>query len=138
MKTLHLWIGILGLISFLATGQYMDIIHNHLQNMADAPRMLYRSAHIYLLLSASMNLIIGIYSPDNRNAWTWPKYLLSAIILLLPFTFLTAFFQEPLLENFERPYTRLGIYLLFFALGINLIMMGVKRLKSKSLFKPNT
>lgn len=63
MKRIHFWVGVVGMLAFVCTGQYMHIFHNHLEGMADAPRMLYRSAHIYLLLSSIINLAAGVYIP---------------------------------------------------------------------------
>jgi hypothetical protein len=61
VKRLHLLCGVLGLAIFLATGQYMDRWLNHLDGMPDGPRALYRSGHIYILFSASLNLLLGVY-----------------------------------------------------------------------------
>lgn len=56
----HFWIGVGGMCVFALTGQYMDRVLDHLVGMSDGPRMLYRSAHIYILLASMMNLIYGI------------------------------------------------------------------------------
>jgi hypothetical protein len=61
MKRFHLIFGLLLVIVFLLTGQYMDHFHQHLQSMPDGPRMLYRSRHIYILLSGLIHLGIGAY-----------------------------------------------------------------------------
>ena len=52
MRRFHLGAGLLGVLAFLATGQY----HEHLRGMDDAQRLLFRSAHIYLLLASLLNL----------------------------------------------------------------------------------
>ncbi len=68
-KWLHLLFGILGLVAFLFTGQFMDRRLDHLVGMPDGPRALYRSGHIYILFSALLNLLLVLYvvsspSPD--------------------------------------------------------------------------
>ncbi|PYS73641.1 MAG: hypothetical protein DMF69_04235 [Acidobacteria bacterium] len=72
MKRFHLIFGLLLVIAFLLTGQYMDRFLQHLQSMPDGPRMLYRSRHIYILLSGLINLGIGAYfiSPHTVETHT--------------------------------------------------------------------
>ena len=67
LRRLHLAIGIAGLIAFIFTGQYMDRALDHLAGMRDLPRMLYRSAHIYLLFSALLNLVLGFYLVETAG-----------------------------------------------------------------------
>jgi hypothetical protein len=56
MKRVHLICGIAAVFVFLLTGQYMAIYQGHLQGMADLPRMLFRSRHIYILFTGLLNL----------------------------------------------------------------------------------
>lgn len=69
MRRLHFGVGALGVVAFLLTGQYMDRWLGHLAGMADLPRMLYRSAHIYLLFAALLNLLLGLYAEDHPRGW---------------------------------------------------------------------
>jgi hypothetical protein len=43
VRWLHLTVGIVGVVGFLGTGQYMDRAHDHLRGMDDARRLLFRS-----------------------------------------------------------------------------------------------
>lgn len=61
MRPLHLVVGLVGVVGFIATGQYMDLAHDHLRGMDDARRLLFRSTHIYLLFGALVNLALGLY-----------------------------------------------------------------------------
>ncbi|HUF30650.1 MAG TPA: hypothetical protein VMM77_08270, partial [Gemmatimonadaceae bacterium] len=61
MRRLHLAVGMLALLVFILTGQYMDRVHEHLTGRPDGPRLLYRSAHIDLLFAALLNLLLGAY-----------------------------------------------------------------------------
>jgi len=118
---IHFWFGFVGIIIFLLTGQYMDHVHNHLQSMADRPRMFYRSAHIYLLLAAILNLFLGAYLKiDERKLIKFFQYSISGIVLLSPILFLLGFYfeYELALVGFERPYSRAGSYLILLASGL--------------------
>ena len=67
MKRLHLIIGITVIVIFILTGQYLEYVHNRI--LPDGTRMLYRSRHIYLLLSGLLNLILGIYFVPQPRGW---------------------------------------------------------------------
>lgn len=125
----HFWVGVIGILAFLASGQYMYHVHAHLQGMDDGPRMLYRSAHIYLLLCSILNLVVGIYlRPADLRIPALLQYLVSAILLLSPLIMLVGFFLEPLGSNLHRPVTRLGLYALF-AIAALLMVSGIWRRK---------
>lgn len=112
LRRLHLIVGLAALGGFVLTGQYMDLRHAHLEGMADAPRMLFRSAHIYLLLAGLLNLVLALYL--KLESATWRRSLQaagSAMILATPFLFAAAFFREPWLADLARPWARPGIYL---------------------------
>lgn len=112
MRRVHLMVGAIALLAFIATGQYMDRVHAHLAGMPDASRMLYRSAHIYLLFAALINLVLGAYLTSARSAWGRAVQGLGSILLLAtPALFLGAFAVEPGLSDLMRPWARPGIYL---------------------------
>ena len=111
MRRLHLWIGLGGVVAFLLTGQYMDRWLGHLAGVADLPRMLYRSSHIYLLLASLVNLCLGLYLTEESAGWRkWVRRAGSVPIALAPFLLLLAFAREPHLAGFNRPYARPAIY----------------------------
>ena len=114
LRSLHLWVGIATLIVFLLTGQYMHWGYDHLYGMADRPRMMFRSAHIYLLWSGLLNTMLGLYF--EVHARTWAKVLQfigSLAILLGPPLLVMAFVSEPWLTDLVRPYARPAIYIAF-------------------------
>ncbi len=116
----HITVGLLGLVAFLLQGQYMDRFHEHLVNMNDAPRMLYRSGHIYVLFASLLNLVLGTYLPNHRSAiHPAVQMLVSAVVLLAPVLLLLGFFLEPGLEDMSRPYSRPALYALF---GVGVIL----------------
>ena len=105
MRRLHLWIGLSGLVAFILTGQYMDRWLGHMAGMADLPRMLYRSAHIYLLLGSLLNLLLGLYVTEAPAGWRrWARRIGSVPIALAPVFFIVAFAREPHLAGSIRPY----------------------------------
>lgn len=112
LRRLHLAWGALGIVAFLLTGQYMDRVHNHLIGQPDGVRMLFRSAHIYLLLAALMNLLLGIYGRPTQAHWARVTQTLGSLAVLAgPPLFLAAFAWEPWLAGLDRPWARPGIFL---------------------------
>jgi len=110
VRWVHLVVGVAGLVGFLATGQYMDRVHDHLRGMDDARRLLFRSTHIYLLFGALLNLALGLYLPPARGWRWWLRSAGSALIVASPFLAAAGFFTEPWLSGLDRPYSRPAIY----------------------------
>jgi hypothetical protein len=112
LRWLHLGVGVLGVAVFLFTGQFMDRRLGHLEGMPDGPRALYRSAHIYILFSALLNLLLGIYVVTSyRRGVRILQYLGSTLLLIAPLLFTYGFFVETPLGTVERAMTREAIYL---------------------------
>ena len=94
MKRLHLIIGITDVVIFILTGQYMEYVHNRI--LPDGTRMLYRSRHIYLLLSGLLNLILGIYFVPQPRGWRRTVQIAGTILIVLsPAILLAGFFSDP-------------------------------------------
>jgi hypothetical protein len=121
MRWLHLTVGILGVIGFLASGQYMDKVHDHLQGMEDARRLLFRSTHIYLLFGALVNLALGMYLTPVQGWRRWGRLVGSLLVLATPFLVAAGFFVEPWLTGLERPYSRPAIYGCLFGMVLHLL-----------------
>jgi len=96
MRRVHLAVGILTIIAFLATGQFM---RRHAQPMADLEdglRMMYRSRHIYLLGSGLLNLLLGLYLRARAAGWRKSTQAAGSVLLLAaPFLLVLAFLNEP-------------------------------------------
>jgi hypothetical protein len=115
LRRLHLGLGVVTLVAFVLTGQYMDRFLNHLHGMSDGPRMLYRTAHIYLLFSGLLNVLAGIYFVPARAGWRRVLQGIGVLMLLsAPLFFAVGFFREgprSLAEGtLARPFARQGIY----------------------------
>jgi len=130
MKRFHLIFGLLLVIVFLLTGQYMDKVHNHLEGMPDGPRMLYRTRHIFILLSALLHLGIGSYFRYRLERTRRILQLLgSLMITIAPLLFVVGFFQEPKMLGLYTPLSHKGMYLI--AIGTLLhLLSGVNDLES--------
>jgi len=126
MKRFHLIFGIIVLVVFLLTGQYMDRFHEHLQHTPDGPRMLYRTRHIFILMSGLLHLGIGSYFSYRVQTWRRAlQYLGSALITIAPVLITIAFFYEPHLQGLYAPLSKRGIIML--AVGALLhVVSGVK------------
>ena len=126
MKKFHLIFGLLVLVVFLLTGQYMDRYHEHLMYTPDGPRMLYRTRHIFILMSGLLHLGIGSYFSFRAPGWRRILQILgSALITITPVLFTIGFFYEPNLQGLYAPLSKLGLILT--AVGVLLhVVSGVK------------
>lgn len=101
------------LFVFLLTGQYMDKAYAHLHGMADAPRMLFRSRHIYILFCSLLNLGLGTHL--KRELQDWRKrvqWFGSTMIIAGTALFVAAFVYEPAHVNLGyTPFSHDGAYL---------------------------
>ncbi len=114
LRTIHLLVGIAGLVVFAGTGQYMHWVHGGLQTMADGPRLFFRSAHIYLLWSALLNLMLGCYLVRlPRGILRRMQFVGSLAIVLGPLLLGTSFFVEQHNVGLLRPMGQLAIFLSF-------------------------
>lgn len=113
-KALHYWVGILGIVAFVLTGQHMANTLGGLVDIPDGPRMIYRSAHLYLLLCSVLNLALGVYwSEQVGTLRRLAQRVTSIMILVSPALMLLGFFLEPSLGDLTRTYTRVANYGLF-------------------------
>ena len=126
MKRFHLIFGLVLLVVFLLTGQYMDRFHEHLRFTPDGPRMLYRTRHIFILLSGLLHLGIGTYFSSRTQTWRRVlQYAGSALITIAPVLFTIGFFYEPHLQGLYAPLSKKGVIMI--AVGALLhVVSGVK------------
>jgi hypothetical protein len=126
MKRFHLIFGLVVLVVFLLTGQYMDRFHEHLMYTPDGPRMLYRTRHIFILMSGLLHLGIGSYFLSRSQAWRRALQILgSLLITIAPVLFTIGFFYEPKLDDLHAPLSKIGVIIM--AVGALLhVVSGVK------------
>jgi hypothetical protein len=110
MKRLHSVIGLLGIVAFLGTGVFMRLHQPGMVEMDGGTRMIYRSRHVYLLLSGLLNLSLGTYC--RASGRTWRRRLQSigsCLILAAPPLLLAAFVREPHRSDLIRPFSNPAI-----------------------------
>jgi hypothetical protein len=130
MKRFHLIFGLVVVIVFLFTGQYMEYVHNRL--LPDGTRMLYRSRHIYFLLSGLLNMIIGTYYVPQPGGWRRTLQIIgSALFVLAPVLLLVGFFLEPRKGPDQTMIAAFGIFAV--AVGTLLHALSGKRKRDLGL-----
>jgi hypothetical protein len=61
LRRIHLVAGVVALVAFILSGQYMRYVYAHNESVEAATRLMFRSAHIYLLYGALLNMAVGSY-----------------------------------------------------------------------------
>ncbi|MDW3651361.1 MAG: hypothetical protein R8P61_30060 [Bacteroidia bacterium] len=113
LKKLHFFGGILFLIIFILSGQYMQHAFNGLQDLELFERMVFRAEHIYLLLTSLIHLSMGTYlRPYKRIPQEYIQLFSSFLMFLATASFLYSFFHEMPSSEIERPFSRMGLYLM--------------------------
>jgi hypothetical protein len=113
MKRFHLIFGFVVLVVFLLTGQYMDRFHEHLRYTPDGPRMLYRTRHIFILMSGLLHLGLGSYFFARAQTWRRALQMLgSLLITIAPVLFTIGFFYEPYLQGLHAPLSKIGVIIM--------------------------
>ena len=102
------WAGLFVAV-FLATGQYMQAAFPNLYEGDETMRMLYRSAHVYILLAAFINGALAIDLRSRRGARGWFQRVGCALVAASPVIFLLAFFVEPAPGRHDRPFVLCGV-----------------------------
>ncbi len=128
-RNCHLLIGGLGLVLFLLQGQYMARVLG-VAELPDAARMMYRSAHIYLLLACLANVCAGYFMTPALTL-THLQRLISVLLLLSPGLMIWSFFTESTGGTLDRPVASTGLYSLFGAAVILLLHEGYRTFSNR-------
>jgi hypothetical protein len=78
--------------------------------MDDARRLLFRSTHIYLLLTSLLNLALGLYLVAAAGWRRWVQAGGSVLVLAAPVLAAVGFLTEPGLSGLQRPYSAPAVY----------------------------
>lgn len=125
MRRFHIIFGLLVFVVFLLTGQYMDRYHHHLMYMPDGPRMLYRSRHIFILMSGLLHVGIGSYFKYRLQTWRRVLQIVGSILITIAtVVFTIAFFYEPRLTELQNPLSLLAS--IATAVGVLLHLISAK------------
>lgn len=134
MKTLRSAHGVLGglaLLAFVLSGQFMHWFLHHLHGMAWAPRLLYRSAHLYLLWAALLNVLLALHWTPALAGWRQRLQRLgSALILLSPILLAVSFVQDASQQDWLRPWGRWGIYSAFLGVMFQVLAAWPRRIRA--------
>lgn len=121
MKKIHLFSGILFLIAFSLTGQYMLHILDLPNQDMNSQRMLYRASHMYIFFAAATNIAIGCYWVQRQGRFR--KILQnsgSAMLILSQPILLAAFVTEPQTIGPSRDITLLSCVLILAGVALSL------------------
>ncbi len=117
MKRIHLCWGAVAFMGFLATGYHMKTLFTETWPGGDAQRLMHRSAHVYIVFSAMLNVVAGLlYRPFT--GWRSIAQRISSVALLAtPTLFGLAFFLEQPSEDMKRDYVLPGVALSIVSIG---------------------
>ncbi len=114
MRLTHKIVGLVIIVTFLLTGQYMDFNFGEWEGVPLETRMMYRSRHIYVLLAGLLNLALGLYLTWQSRQWRKTAQVAgSSLIIIAPFLLVGAFFTEPAAAPLERWLTLPAVVSLF-------------------------
>ena len=121
MKKLHLIAGVLTLIAFILTGQYLRRAYPNMAGIDDGLRMLLRSRHLYIMLAGAVNAALGLYLTRQARGWRLiVQRLGSALLLVAPVLLIVAFFTEAARGQMNAPLAPFGLYAVFGGIVLHL------------------
>ncbi len=113
INKVHLWLGVVGMVLFLLSGQYFAQAMNGLQDLDDTPRLLLRTSHAYFFFACFINIVFGLYyKAPAKLAWyvLYNQSLVMLSPLLLAYGFVFESFSN---SGIERDIGTLGVVCLF-------------------------
>jgi heme A synthase len=136
MRQLHTIVGLLVIVIFLLTGQYLEYYYPDMDEsgIGEGTRMMLRSRHIYVLLVGLLNVSLGAYFVLREAGWR--RYLQltgSALLLVAAVLSVVAFFYEPLLDGLQRTLTLPSVVCAF--AGTLIHMLSASHASEKNLEK---
>ena len=110
----HRWFGLTSVVVFLVTGLYLRRQHLEVPGVDAAPRMLFRSRHVYLLFARLLKRAIGVRFALPAAARARRIAVGGSIFLLVsPLLRFTAFVLEPMSSGRFGPASALGVFAAF-------------------------
>lgn len=126
----HTCVGLAMLVLFLLTGQYMGRVLD-VSSMPDFPRVLHRSAHLYLFFTAVANIALGLFAAPGALRGRWAAAC-SALLLLAPFLMAYSFFTESGVPSVNRPAVFFGAQATLFGIAGHLVRAAWQRFRRRS------
>jgi hypothetical protein len=112
LRRAHLIASGVALLAFVLTGQYMKYVYAHGETVAGETRLMFRSAHIYILYGALINLTLGLYLKSLHASLARRLQIVGSIgVLAVPVLLLTSFLVESQNIPYHRPMAIAAIYM---------------------------
>jgi hypothetical protein len=110
------------------SGQYMHWVWNHLRDMEEAPRLFYRSTHLYLMWTSALNVALGLFLMQRRGAAQRRMQLLASLAILVgPVLMGASFLLEPYGSTLERRLAPIANLLAFGGVSLHLLVAWLTR-----------
>jgi hypothetical protein len=135
MKRVHLTFGLLLFVAFTVTGRWMRIDFPDKDAIPADLRLLMRSRHIYILFSALMHLLLGVYLTINADIFVRiAQYLASAFLFASSVFLVWAWYVESYQYAHFTDVSRWGIY---FALAGGVLSVAGAVVEQKRAGRPS-
>lgn len=117
---IHFYFGIIVIVAFLLTGQYMHHNYDHLKEVELMNRALFRAGHLYILLYGLINVSLGIHLKTSERRLNKVVQLSGSVIIISTTVLVIyGFFTELPSIQIERPLTRISLYLIFLGVSVH-------------------
>jgi hypothetical protein len=131
MAWAHLIFGITVFVVFLVTGRFMRADFPDKEIIPPELRLLMRSRHIYILLSALAHILLGLYLQVHAETWRKILQILGSLLLFLgSFLLIWAFWLETYATHNFSDLSRYGLYATL--AGTIFHLLGNIRIKRKT------
>lgn len=111
MAYAHLIFGIIVFVAFLVTGKFMRLDFPDKEIIPQDLRILMRSRHIYILLSAFIHILLGLYLQIHNETWRKSLQIFASILLFTgTIILICAFFYETYTTRHFSEVSRFGLY----------------------------
>lgn len=131
MSYAHLIFGIIVFVVFLVTGKFMRVDFPDKEIIPQDLRILMRSRHIYILLSAFAHILLGLYLQIRPHILQKSLQMLGSFLLFAgTIILICAFFYETYTTQHFSEASRFGLYATLG--GTILHLFGGFRVKSKN------
>ena len=122
MAWFHLIFGFLLFVTFTITGRFMRIDFPEKEEMDQFLRVLMRSRHIYILLSALIHMALGVYAQIRPRVWQKILQLAGSVVLTTSSLLLVwAFVVESYEIHGFSAFSQYGLYTALAGVGLHLI-----------------
>ena len=122
MSYAHLIFGFAMFIVFVTTGKYMRVDFPDKDAIPQELRLLMRSRHIYILFSAFIHLMLGVYLQIRPQLWRRVfQFGGSAVLVASSVVLVWAWYVETYQLQHFSDLSREGIYLSLTGVGLHVI-----------------